>query len=170
MKPRYLVDLPAERYAPPEVRAQLREIDPVAELVCIDGRTWLLGRVAPNRERYELGAYMARLELDFPYPDFGALREAQLLMQGFALVEQYELQGEPDSRIVEDFRRRSYVYATDRRSAIRAATDATAGLSDEEKMRLRGPMARYKAQHAARWAFAKPHSVNMGGHNPLNPN
>jgi hypothetical protein len=62
------------------------------------------------------------------------------------------------------------VYTADRRRAIRAATDATAGITDEEKLRLRAPMARYKAQHAARMAFAKPHSINMGGLNPLNPN
>lgn len=168
--PRRLVDYPGDRPPPEHLLRGLREIDPVAEMVYIGHGDWLVGRVQPNNERYVLGAYAARLELSHPNPNLEALRDAQLQMQGFAAVATWHFEGEPTSIVVEDFRRRCWIYDRSREAAIREAVRASAGVDAEAQARATANLARAAAPDAWRMSRLKPHSVDMGGLNPLSMN
>lgn len=167
MKVRRLVDVPEERTAPTALLRALREIDPSAEIVYAGDGDWMVGRVQPNAERYRMGAYAAGLELDNPRPNPAALRDAHLQMQGFAVVETFHFQGEPTSEVVHDFRFRSHVYDSGRAAAIRAATETSAGPDEAEHARRAAKVAAAGASDAWRMSHLRPHSVNMGGANPL---
>ncbi len=110
--------------APPEILSALREIDPAADLVCVEGGFWLLGVRAPNPAAVEAlagelagdphGAHRRRLEdvekLDgmMAAPKAGArLALLQIYASGFKPIEMYRCD-RPGYEIVEDFRLRDW--------------------------------------------------------------
>jgi hypothetical protein len=110
-----------QRTAPDAVLAQLREIDPRADLMLAAPGVWMLGvwnpsRAATGRANRRL-ARLARLPVRDRNEDLAArIAMATLAARGWRPVALYEQQ-EPDSRIVEDFRQRDFNY--------RHAADAT---------------------------------------------
>jgi hypothetical protein len=112
MKP--LVDIPQSRDFPSALRSQLRAIDPVAEVVYVGDGRWLLGRVVWSSERNRKGTRLLRWEHTMKVdPDPDNLRVGRLAQQGFGTIAEYRIQGEPDARIVHDFRLRDWLYLND---------------------------------------------------------
>jgi hypothetical protein len=106
--PERLIDVPASRDPSPDVLRRLRGIDPQAEVIYIGGGRWWLGRVKPNSPRRAVGRRMAlaiREGDGFPWESQGAsrwpeLRQALLMAQGFGLLAEVSVQGEPDGALV----------------------------------------------------------------------
>jgi hypothetical protein len=119
-----LVYHPSPRQCPPAVRRGLRAIDPTAELVYLRTGNWLLGSVRPTRIRQRKAIRvldglsrhgadttgMTDAEIDLlRYQRYGTFMVAKLILQGFAPIKLYHT-WDPDSSIVEDFRRRDWLY------------------------------------------------------------
>ena len=137
---------PSERTCPPALLAELRRIEPTAELLYVGEGRWLLGTVRFRWDNYAKAARaLAKIERDnatnltaiVAHAEVGrdkaTLRAAayrqsrnmaylRAVMQGFRPIADYTIQGEPDSRIVHDFARRDWLF--------RVAPDA----SDQEKL------------------------------------
>ena len=101
------VDLPGVKQAPPSLLAKLREIDHRAELVYVEttqaGDVWWLGTVRNNEERRKIGV---RILANESKRGASANRRnvllGKLLTQGFARIEAYTAEGDPESGIVRD--------------------------------------------------------------------
>ena len=104
-----MIDSFSQRTAPADVMARLREIEPTAELVYLGAGHWLLGSVRPTRVREREGCRAIGRWRQLPEEKRspGRLLRAQLIRQGFAPIELYEV-NDPDGRIVRDFRRRDW--------------------------------------------------------------
>jgi len=118
---------PTSRLAPEPILTALRDVDPAAELLYLGQGHWALGRCRPTPERYT--AAMKMLASAWASARHGAfeeaswyrrLRFARAVREGFAQMEAYHPpdcdcpnvtahtrldRGEPDARIVRDFRR-----------------------------------------------------------------
>jgi hypothetical protein len=109
-----LVDLPSLRRPPPDILRRLRAIRPNAEVLWAQGR-WMLGEVRPNEEKRRRAArmvheFLKRRSLAESTAHWESwdnqvfLREARLLMAGFAWIHDY---ADPlDDFIVQDYQRR----------------------------------------------------------------
>jgi hypothetical protein len=113
------------RVPPGELVAELREIDPKAELIYAGRGKWILGTVDPNRIRERkackmIGTILAvRSLLDVGVVDVPSrvialvayrLWYYELVRQGFRIIQAYNFQGEPTSHIAWDFRKRDWFY------------------------------------------------------------
>jgi len=118
-----LITFAGERPTPDALLAQLREIDPLLELICV-GKRWWLGSVQDNKYRREIGEFIKKVELGRDVPNVENLLLADLSFEGFALIETYEpLAGDPAGpckdasgnivTIVEDMRERDYHWKLD---------------------------------------------------------
>lgn len=116
-----LHDLPTGRTAPPEVVAALREIDPTAELIYMGDGRWDLLRLRPKNDDRELvasgllatayGACQKGRLAEHGW--YRALRFARLVRQGYVVFNRYRINGDPDARIVHEFRRAIWDYTHD---------------------------------------------------------
>jgi hypothetical protein len=112
-RPERLIDVPATRDPSPELLRRLRAIDPQAEVIYIGNGRWWLGRVKPNSPRRAIGRRMAlaiRQGDGFPWEQDGTsrwpeLRQALLMAQGFGLLAEVNVQGEPDAALVATMER-----------------------------------------------------------------
>lgn len=121
-----LLDVPADRTAPAHVAEGLRAVDPTAVLHYAGDGLWLLGSVRPNAlARAQAEAMLARSAAagvsDAPR---GVDQLARLVRQGFRPIGEYQLQGEPTSAVVHDFRRRDWQYRHWSDAEVFAAMDA----------------------------------------------
>lgn len=102
--------------APHAVVRGLRAIRPNAELLYQGKGVWMLGEVRWNWERHRRGCAILR-HFWLSKKEVGAewmtdpramafLREGQLMIQGFVWIADYS--GEPNGRIVEDYRRKCW--------------------------------------------------------------
>jgi len=109
--PERLIDVPALRDPSPDLLRRLREIDPRAEVIYVGNGRWWVGRVKANSPRRAIGRRMAlairngdghpwRIGDRDRWPE---LRQALLMAQGFGLVVDVTVQGEPDARLVREF-------------------------------------------------------------------
>lgn len=101
------------RTAPPALVRALKEVDPTAELVYVGGGGWQLMRLRPKtdarlRQAGQLLARASRMCQSGKLTEsgwVGALRRAELLREGYiAWPGLYRFPGDPDYRIVRDFR------------------------------------------------------------------
>lgn len=113
--------------APPEILTALREIDPAADLVCVQGGYWILGVRAPNPAAEEAlagelkgdphGAILRATERDeaqsmMAMPRAGArLALLQLYASGFKPIRMIKTD-RPTHEIVDDFRIRDFNWRT----------------------------------------------------------
>lgn len=109
-----LLDLPEPRTCPPALLAQLRAIDPAAELVYVGEGEWWLGVVKPNTFRRAQGDHLLAREWKKDHPTWEQIRYGQLMRQGFAYCGSWVIEGEPDGRIVNDFRESTWLWAHNR--------------------------------------------------------
>lgn len=103
--------------APPrELMQRLRAIRPNAELLYQGKGIWMLGEVRWNYERYRRGVailahfWESKKEVGMEWMSdpraLAFLREGDLMVQGFVWIADYV--GDPDGRIVEDYRRKCW--------------------------------------------------------------
>lgn len=116
-----LIDIPGQVREPsPDLLRRLREIEPRAEVLYVGAGRWWLGRVKTESARCHAGRQMAaRIREGDGHPlkedwspvggRWAALRQALLMSQGFGLVSEVQVDGEPDARIVEELRRAKFV-------------------------------------------------------------
>lgn len=158
-----LVDFPQAREAPADLVRRLRALDPTTDLIYAGDGRWWLGRVRPNSERRAEAFKILERASNLPV---GAtlnarskerVRLALLAYQGFAIAETYEMQGEPDGRIVRDWQRAlwSLEHMTD--DDLFDAMDAEKRAAKDAAHRdLTDPA---RAADAWRYAFTRSHSV-----------
>jgi len=108
--PPRLIDIPGQVREPSaDLLRRLRDIDPRAEVLYVGEGRWWVGRVKPAPERRARGRRMilrARDEDWFgvePHEYWVTLRQGLLMAQGFGLVVDMTIQGEPDARLVQEF-------------------------------------------------------------------
>jgi hypothetical protein len=156
MSARRLVTFSSDR-DPGVVLDRLRELDPATELVYFGNGRWVLGRVVPNSNRIRRGLAILRTEAMAAHPSLDGLRIGELTRQGFGVIAEYQIQGEPDSRIVEDFRIRDWLFRTDPEGTFQARAAETCG--DTKLAAMQQAMVdrvEATAGDAWRWAFKKP--------------
>lgn len=104
----HLLDVPSSRTTPPDILARLRLIDRDAECFYAGNGVWWLGVVkTPNKFRRATASRIIRRERRKTVPNWMALRQGMLGLQGFAFIAAYE-QPFPDEAMVEDFRQRDW--------------------------------------------------------------
>lgn len=168
MAARSRLDLPTFREPPADVLANLRNIDPTIELVYMGGGAWALGSLERNGIRDRVGARkVAMATTARPATKQAARRiramlwEGRLLQQGFGLIETFK--GEPDSRIEEYLRERTYCWATQLDSLWRRimADDMRSAESEEqaELEHYSTMIDERRLRDAYRWAFKRPVSI-----------
>lgn len=135
------------RETPPALLAQLREIDPTAELVYVGDQQWWLGAVRTNEERRKAGEHILAFERRRTQPNPRNIMLGQLLLQGFARIQMYRCAGDPSvdrvvdaegypCSIVEDFRARDAAWRRDQgREAFRARLQHSTGEKRREESR-----------------------------------
>lgn len=113
-----LIDVSAVREPSPELLHRLRQIDPRAEVVYVGQGRWWVGRVKPDSARVPTGRRMlAAIRAGDGFPDdpgtpsdrWPELRQALLMAQGFGLVCDVTVYGEPDALLVREFELAMYV-------------------------------------------------------------
>lgn len=154
---------PFEREAPSEVLSALRSVHPSATLLYFGEGVWGPGIVEPSDARTRQADRILRTldrakKVKRGSPEWAERSKQYLwalaMRQGFAQTAHFVIQGEPDSRIVEDFRSRRYAYENS------VPYDDWKALRDAEKRSNRDEMftdpARYR--EADRWLRGR-HSV-----------
>lgn len=113
-----LIDVQAVREPSPELLHRLRQIDPRAEVVYVGQGRWWVGRVKTNSARIAVGRRMLVAirggddlpdEPGTPGDRWPELRQALLMSQGFGLVCDVTVYGEPDALLVREFELAMYV-------------------------------------------------------------
>lgn len=112
---RNLVDLPQAVTAPSWLLADLRAIDPSLDLIYMGQGKWLVGSVRPNSIRRQMATRMLDTAMSqlsvgarLTSRGIGRIRLALLAVQGFSPIAEYS--GVPSGRIVEDVRRKDWMY------------------------------------------------------------
>lgn len=114
------------RPTPSLVLADLRLIDPTAELVYAGEGTWWLGTVRTNEERRKRGERILQMESARSQQNVRNVMLAHLLLEGFARIEAYDgpdpsgvmlcrkgCRDQYHTTIVEDFRARDFEWRRD---------------------------------------------------------
>jgi hypothetical protein len=108
-----LVDFSSPRVTPLDLLGRLRDIDTNAELLYIGEGIWWTGVVRWNAMRYAAGQKVMQTQAErhvFAQSNALTVAMASLMMQGFGLVLDHRIQGEPDARIVQDFAEADWWY------------------------------------------------------------
>jgi hypothetical protein len=116
--PARLIDIPGqERQPSAELLHRLRALDTRAEVLYTGHGHWLLGHVNEGMDRgarVRMGQRMAlRVRAGdgyaFTEDRWAALRQGLMYAQGFHVISDLEIQGEPDGQLVEELRRCLFV-------------------------------------------------------------
>ena len=105
------IPIPGLRECRWQLLADLREIDPTVDLHYLGEGIWVLGAVKPNQWRYDTAGGVLRGGHD---RSTWMRRTWELGLHGFTRINNYLIQGEPDSRIVHDLRVRDWHYRHNR--------------------------------------------------------
>src|SRR5574341_1372003 len=117
-QPERLIDVPAVREPSAELLHRLRQIDSRAEVIYVGQGRWWVGRVKADSARRPVGQQMlAAIMAGDGFPDepgtetdrWPELRQAMLMAQGFGLVCDVTVYGDPDARLVREFELAMYV-------------------------------------------------------------
>lgn len=164
----HLVEFAATREAADDVVQRLRSIDPTAELlfwgprwteVEAGGHTvpfvlpvWLLGTVRPNGIRRQVGHHLLRTqEMMGARGDRDTWRYGRLLYQGFAPVAFYPFR-EPGPAIIEDFRKRDWLFRNCLAAEAKRAIDESDGVPQLD-LRIKTLIDKVKSEAADGWRF-----------------
>jgi hypothetical protein len=104
------IPVEGSRTAPAALIAQLREIDPRAELIDYGQGRWYLGVYNPNRARVEAAQRRLAFLTRFPQAPADDVVYDRLAAAGFRPIECFRIQGEPGAEIVRWFRRADWVW------------------------------------------------------------
>lgn len=155
------IAFPQSRTAPPALLQQLREIDANAELVYFGAGRWALGVYRPHRQVIAAAARRLAFLSHFARATRDDVHGTRLETTGFRPIHWYTIQGEPDGRIVEDFRLRDFNYRNQADATFAARMSESAGevARAEHDRRLRSNL-QAAAPDAWRHAFKNPVSVS----------
>lgn len=167
---------PTGRRASASLVERLREIDRDAELIYVGKGKWILGVVQPDDRRQRMAERMIdaletvleahtwgliNLPEDFKRQVALRLWKYRLYRQGFRNIAIYTIQGEPDARIVEDFRRRDWVWRHSFREHLHQVEKEASGEADfERKVARLMDYLELEGEDIHRHAFRHPHSVS----------
>lgn len=158
-----LLQIPQLRNCPPEVLRDLRAIDPQADLIYMGDGVWLLGAVNPSSIRWRAGQLKMKRAAEAKIVGDALTRrrklarwryiawEGALLAQGFAPIAVFgspDKPCEPDSRIVEYLRERTYCWARDLDAAWRRSLAADDSVESEQEAAQSSYFDEYKLRHA----------------------
>lgn len=167
---RHLVEFSAEREAPAAVVERLRSIDATAELLFWGPRlaeveqpsgllvnvlfpVWLLGTVRPNGIRRRVGYHLLHTqEILGPRGDRDTWRYGKLLYQGFAPVAFYPAR-EPGDFLVEDFRKRDWLFRNALQAEAQRAMDESEGVPQFE-LKIKRMIDKAQSEGPGLWRFA----------------
>lgn len=154
------IDIPGRREARRELLADLREIDPNVDLHYLGEGYWALGVVRPNQHRYRAAGQVLR---DGHDRSTWMRRLWELGLYGFAQIGLYRIWGEPDGRIVHDFREKDWRYRHEREAAFNRQLDWADGTTEQES-RINDALAETEARTRDSWGyfFAGRRSFDMG--------
>jgi hypothetical protein len=96
------------REPPPELLRDLREIDPTVDLHYFGSGKWVLGAVRPNAARRQIAGKMLMQRRRHGFRNLARRLIPELGVQGFGYIGEWVIQGEPDGRIVNEFRQVNY--------------------------------------------------------------
>jgi len=117
--------LSAARQAPEGILRALRSIDDLYDIHYLGDGRWAVGRVVKTDERRTISVSMKHNIMRNPHMK-GMNRRlalAKLGMEGFGVVAVYKFLGEPNSQLVEDIRKRDYLYRVQREKEFREFLD-----------------------------------------------
>ena len=104
------ISLPAVREPPSELLRELREIDPTVDLHYAGDGRWILGAVRPNSERRQIAGKILEQRRRIGVRSYVRRLVPELGVHGFGLIGVWQIQGEPDGRIVNEFRYLDFCY------------------------------------------------------------
>ncbi len=113
-----LIDVPAVRDPSPGLLHRLRQMDARAEVLYVGAGRWWVGRVKRDSARRPVGRQMVvAIQAGDGFPDepgkpsdrWPEFRQALLMSQGFGLVCDVTVYGEPDALLVREFMIAMYV-------------------------------------------------------------
>lgn len=160
-----LLDFPQARRVSPDILRRLREIDETATVVHLGGPTWIVGKVRPNDAvRADainmLDRWSAALISGKRMSAQGRSRVAfaLLALRGFRPVQMYQItHGEPDARIITDFRRSRWEWLhTSDNELFQRMDDHESDQKARNEALLSDPHA---AKDAWQYAFTRSHAV-----------
>lgn len=141
-----LIAIPEQERTPSsELLRRLRALDDRAEVLYIGHGHWLLGHVdefVGRGARINMGKRMAlRIKAGdgFPFDEgrWAALRQAQMYLQGFNVLSDLEIQGEPDAQLLEELRRCLYVEQGGQLETPRALAEESARRDRQRERQVR---------------------------------
>jgi hypothetical protein len=143
--PRRLIDIPGQEREPSrELLGRLRALESRADVLYIGHAHWLLGYVhrLDRGARCSMGRRMAlRIQAGDGYAfDQGrweAKRQALMYAQGFHVIADLEIQGEPDAQLVEELRRCLFVERGGILETPRAIAEESARRDRERERKVR---------------------------------
>ncbi len=99
-----------DRKAPAHLVAGLQRIDPTLELVCVGEGKWVVLSHKPRIHRIRTGHGLLRTTAQSDHPDPGVFRQGHAMVNGYAFLAEYVIEGEPDWRIVEEVRAADWLF------------------------------------------------------------
>lgn len=160
--------------APREIIEGLRTVDRGADLAYLGAGRWLLVVKKPHNSIRQQGAATMLDALTAELRNGTEKSTAQIKQRaryallayyGYSPVAQYDVQGSPDSAIVDDFRRRDWLYRTTSDDALFRAIDAPQQAAIAQARADMQDPARHR--DAYRHAFKAPVSVIQGDNRSL---
>ena len=152
--------IPRIREADPAIVAGLREVDPTTEMIYLQDGRWDILRLRPKNDyRMTIAARTFAAAVNQTVKAGGLpertwyrrLRLYRMAMMGYSFVTSWTFQGDPDWRVVKDYRERAWklrhdvAYDDDETDRIRAADEMRKELLDPSRAReasraLRNPV------------------------------
>ena len=109
--------IPRIRDADPALLAGLREVDPTTELIYLGGKRWSLMRLRPMTDERIRGAerlleatlgHSLKANTEDERRWYMRLRQTRMHLMGYTVVSNWEFDGDPDQRVLQDYRYRAW--------------------------------------------------------------
>jgi hypothetical protein len=135
--------IPRVRDADPALLAGLREVDPTTELIYLGEKRWSLMRLRPlNDERIRGAERLLKATLGHslkPNTDderrwYMRLRQTRMHLLGYTVVSNWEFDGDPDGRVLQDYRYRAWRLRHDQPYDDHEAEREKAAAKDHENL------------------------------------
>lgn len=148
-----LTTLPSSREAPPSLIRDLRGLDDTIDLYYVGEGLWWLGSVRPNFYRKQAALTILATEAISGKNRWHVKQQALLLLEGFAIISQHEIQGEPDHRIYQDLEYRNWLWNNHREPQLHAKF--MEAVDDDAKEEARAAVMREKIRMDGRYLFKR---------------
>lgn len=112
-----ILPIPQSRTAPPEILAGLREVDATTEMIYLNDGHWVVMRLRPlNDVRIKSARQGMQTTVEQTLKAGGIvertwyarLRSYRMAMLGYTHVTAWDFDGDPDHRVVQDYRMRAW--------------------------------------------------------------